>query len=52
MEEIRTLTEIVSQRDKQIEELDQRIDVLEQQTLSKHLVITGLETKHRSYARG
>lgn len=51
MEEIRNLREIVNLRDKKIDELEQRIDVLEQQTWSKDVIITGLETKHRSYAR-
>lgn len=51
MEEIRKLREIVNQRDKKIEELEQRIDALEVHSRSKDLIITGLETKHRSYAR-
>ncbi|ROL44937.1 hypothetical protein DPX16_22922 [Anabarilius grahami] len=51
MEEIRLLKEKIIQRDQKIEQLEQRIDDLEQQFRSKDLIITGLETKHRSYAR-
>lgn len=51
MEEIRLLKEKIIQRDQKIEQLDQRIDDLEQQIRSKDLIITGLEPKHRSYAR-
>lgn len=51
MEEIHNLREIVNLRDKKIDELEQRIDALEQQTWSNDVIITGLQTKHRSYAR-
>lgn len=51
MEEIQKLRETVNLKDKKIEELEIRIDSLEQQSRSKDLIITGLDTKHRSYAR-
>lgn len=51
MEEIKELRELVTLRDKKIEQLEQRIDDLEQQARSKDLIVTGLKTKHRNYAR-
>ncbi len=51
MEEIRELKIIIKQRDQRTELLEQRVDDLEQYSWADDLIITGLETKHRSYAR-
>lgn len=51
MEEIRELKIIIKQRDQRIEFLEQRVDDLEQYSRAEDIIITGLETKHRSYAR-
>lgn len=51
MKEIQQLKELVIQKDRKIEELEQRVDVLEQQTRSQDIIISGLETKHRSYSK-
>ena len=42
---------MIKQRDQRIELLEQRVDDLEQFTRAGDITITGLETKHRSYAR-
>lgn len=50
MGEVRELRVMIKQRDQRIELLEQRVDDLEQFTRAGD-IITGLETKHRSYAR-
>lgn len=51
MEEVKLLKVLLSDRDKRIAELEQKVDDLEQYTRRDDLVITGLDVKHRSYAR-
>lgn len=51
MEEVRELKATIKQRDQKIELLEQRTDNLEQYSWPDDLIITGLETKHHSYAR-
>ncbi|RXN25827.1 gastrula zinc finger -like protein [Labeo rohita] len=51
MEEIRQLKTIIQQKDERIEFLEQRVDDLEQYSRVDDLVITGLDTKHQSYAQ-
>lgn len=51
MEEIRELKIIITQRDQRIELLEQRVDDFEQYSRADDLIITGLESKHQSYAR-
>lgn len=51
MGEVRELRVMIKQRDQRIELLEQRVDDLEQFTRAEDVTITGLETKHRSYAR-
>lgn len=51
MEEIRELKATIKQKDQKMEMLEQRVDDLEQYSRADDIVITGLETKHRSYAR-
>lgn len=51
MEEIRQLKIIIQQKDERIDLLEQRVDDLEQYSRADDLVITGLETRHQSYAR-
>ncbi|XP_061566781.1 uncharacterized protein LOC133420914 [Cololabis saira] len=50
MEEVRELRNTIKIRD-EIERLEQRIDDLEQYSRADDLIITGLATKHHSYAR-
>ncbi len=49
--EVRELRVMIKQRDQKIELLEQRVDDLEQYTRAGDIIITGLDTKHRSYAR-
>ncbi len=51
MEEVHELRATVKQRDQKIQLLEQRIDDLEQCSRADDFIITGMETKHRSYAR-
>ncbi|KAF0024951.1 hypothetical protein F2P81_021832 [Scophthalmus maximus] len=51
MEEIRVLRAPIYQRDQRIEWLEQGIDDLELFSRANDLIITGLDTKHRRYAR-
>ncbi len=51
MGEVRELRVMIKQRDQKIELLEQRVDDLEQYTRAGDIIITGLDTKHRSYAR-
>ncbi len=50
MDEVKQLKNLVKEKDKKIEGLERRIDELEQYTRMEDLIISGLETKHRTYA--
>lgn len=52
VEEIRELKIIITQRDQRIELLEQRVDDFDKYSRADDLLITGLESKHQSYARG
>lgn len=49
--EVKTLKTMIREKDERKLILEQRIDDLEQYTRKDDLVITGLETRHRTYAR-
>ncbi|XP_061899293.1 stAR-related lipid transfer protein 9 [Entelurus aequoreus] len=49
--EIKMLKNIIKEKDKKIVDLEARIDEIEQYTRMEDLIISGLETKHRTYAR-
>ena len=51
IEEVKQLKTIIKEKDKTMEELKRRVDELEQDTRMDDLVISGLETAHRTYAR-
>lgn len=51
VEEVRELKATIKPRDQKIELLEQRIEDLELYSRVSDLIITGLDTKHRSYAR-
>lgn len=51
LDEVKKLKELLSEKDKIISGLERRIDDLEQHTRMEEVIINGLETKHRSYAR-
>lgn len=51
MNEVRDLKKTVIEKDKKIEHLEKRVDDLEQYSRMNDLIIQGLETKHRTYAR-
>lgn len=51
MDQIKELKNLITEKDKKIQLLERRVDELEQQTRLEDVIITGLETKHRSYAR-
>uniref|UniRef100_A0A1A8CV30 Uncharacterized protein n=1 Tax=Nothobranchius kadleci TaxID=1051664 RepID=A0A1A8CV30_NOTKA len=51
MEELQELKASIKQKDQKIERMEQRIDDLEQNARANDILITGLATKHRSYAR-
>ena len=48
---VQTLREQNEAKDRKIEELKQRVDDLEQYTRQDDIIITGLKTRHKSYAR-
>lgn len=50
MEEVKLLKNLVKEKDKRIEGLEKRIDDLEQYSRMEDVIISGLETKHRTYA--
>lgn len=50
MDEVKQLKNLVKEKDKRIEGRERRIDDLEQYTRMNDLIISGLETKHRTYA--
>lgn len=49
--DIQSLKMLLMKKDEKIAMLEKRIDDLEQHTRMNDLIITGLETKHRTYAR-
>lgn len=49
--DIQSLKMLLMKKDEKIAMLEKRIDDLEQHTIMNDLIITGLETKHRTYAR-
>lgn len=49
MDQIKEPKNLITEKDKKI--LERRVDELEQQTRLEDVIITGLETKHRNYAR-
>ena len=51
VEEVRELKATIKLKDQKIHLLEERIDDLEQYSRGNDLIITGLDTRHRSYAR-
>lgn len=51
VDEVSTLKTMIRAKDQQIASLEQRVEDLEQYTRRDDLVITGLELRHRTYAR-
>lgn len=51
MDEVKILKVKLVEKDKKIMVLEKRVDELELYTRREDFVITGLETRHRSYAR-
>ncbi|KAK7888646.1 hypothetical protein WMY93_024206 [Mugilogobius chulae] len=51
IDEVRQLKDTIKEKDKKIEELQRRVDDFEQYTRMEDLVVTGLVTRHRTYAR-
>lgn len=51
IDEVRQLKAVIKEKDKKIEELERRVEDLEQYTSMDDLVISGLETTHRTYAQ-
>lgn len=51
IEEVKQLKTVIKEKDKKTEELERRVDNLEQYTRMDNLVISGLQTTHRTYAR-
>lgn len=51
MEKVNELENMVKEKDKKIEKLEKRLDDLEQYSRVNDIIIQGLETKHRTYAR-
>lgn len=51
MDQIKELKNLIKEKDKTIQFLERKVDDLEQQARLEEVIITGLETKHRSYAR-
>ncbi len=51
MDEVKQLKNLVKEKDQKIEVLERRVDELEQYTRMEDLIISGLETKHRTYAK-
>lgn len=51
VEEVKLLRMAVKEKDKKISDLEKRVDDLEQYSRMDDLLISGLETKHQSYAR-
>lgn len=51
MEEDKTSKAMLTEKDRKISQLEQRVDELKQYARRNDLAITGLETRHRTYAR-
>jgi predicted nuclease with TOPRIM domain len=51
VEEVKQLKDMISAKDKIINELERRLDNIEQQTRMEDVIITGLTIKPRSYAK-
>lgn len=51
IEEVKALKVMKTEKDRKINELEQRMNELEQYTKRDNFVLTGLETRHRTYAR-
>ncbi len=51
MDEVKQLKNLLKEKDQKIEVLERRVDELEQYTRMEDLIISGLETKHRTYAK-
>lgn len=51
MDEVKQLKNLVKEKDKKIDSLERRIDDLEQYTRMEDLIISRLDTTHRTYAR-
>ena len=49
--EVRQLKAVIQEKDKKIDELERRVEDLEQYSRIDDIMISGLETTHRSYAR-
>ena len=49
--EVRQLKAVIQEKDKKIDELERRVEDLEQYSRIDDIVISALETTHRSYAR-
>ena len=50
-EEVKSLKKLIKEKDDKIAVLERRVDDLEQYTRMDNVVISGLKTRHRSYAR-
>ena len=50
-EEVPELKSLIKEKDRRFEDLERRIDDLEFYSHEDDLLISGLETRHRSYAR-
>ena len=50
-EEVKSLKKLIKEKDDKIAALERRADELEQYTRKDNVVISGLKTRHRSYAR-
>ena len=51
LKEVRELKKMIQVKDNKISLLEKRVDELEQYTRMDDIIVTGLNTKHRSYAR-
>lgn len=51
LDEVKTLKTLLTEKDRKISALEQRVDDLEQYTRREDLVLSGLETRHQTYAR-
>lgn len=51
MNEIKLLKNLVKEKEKTIDDLQQRLDDLEQYARREDVVLSGLDVKHRTYAR-
>lgn len=51
MKEVRELKNMIREKEEKISSLERRVDDLEQYTRMDDVIVSGLNTKHRSYAR-